>query len=344
MSLRIRCWEGYDAAPYLRSFTAATGINAAAETLISDASAASALLNATDRCDVININNAYVQKVLDPAGCIAPLGEALTQLANDQLLAAFERFRPWMLSADGKSCIGVGQRFGAFNLVVNSRRVSRTLAEDEGFALAADPRARYGVLCYDDFNIFHIAIAAGFDPFQSTNERQRAAFSRTARNWFSNARLVSDDHFVLNRALLAGEIDFYLSGGVYTVSPARRDGHDHLIAITPRSGPVGGRGAIAFAEMTSVTANTRHPDKARAFVQHMLQPDNAVRIAFAETTCNPVAQMGNPDVLSAFSADDLAVIQWDTLAEDLSYCVDYDIVPDHGVLHGLLIEAMTANL
>ena len=31
MSLRIRCWEGYDAAPYLRSFTAATGINATAE-------------------------------------------------------------------------------------------------------------------------------------------------------------------------------------------------------------------------------------------------------------------------------------------------------------------------
>ena len=32
--------------------------------------ASSALLNTTDRCDVININNAYVQKVLDPAGCI----------------------------------------------------------------------------------------------------------------------------------------------------------------------------------------------------------------------------------------------------------------------------------
>ena len=42
------------------------------------------------------------------------------------------------------------------------------------------------------------------------------------------------------------------------MSPARLAGHTELRAIAPRHGPIDGRGAIAFAEITAVLANPNH--------------------------------------------------------------------------------------
>jgi spermidine/putrescine transport system substrate-binding protein len=38
--------------------------------------------------------------------------------------------------------------------------------------------------------------------------------------------------------------------------------------------------------------------------------------------------MGDKKVMSAFSSLQLQAIQWDTLEEDISRCVDYDLVPN----------------
>ena len=81
-----------------------------------------------------------------------------------------------------------------------------------------------------------------------------------------------------------------------------------------------------------------HP-LAAAFLEYLVEPETAVRVAFVDDTCNPVAQMGDPAVLAAFSRSQLEAIQWDTLEEDIARCADYDIVPDLDALLALLRDA-----
>lgn len=342
--LKLLCWEGYDHPKILSPFTRRSGVEVQARTLISDAQAAQALLDEPIAHDILNINNAYVAKCLHPAGRIATLDAAQFEDAFEQMLPQFKRLYRWTRSLDGSQLIGVCQRFGAFNLVINTDLISRTRAQDEGFALADEAGARYGILRYDDFNIFHVCIAAGINPFVALNPVQMQRFEDTARRWFERATLTTSNHHELNRALVEKRIGFYLSGGVYTASPARLDGHLEIEAITPRSGPIDGLGGIVFTEITSALAHQDPHPLAQSFLGYLLEPDTAIRIAFIDGTCNPVAQMGNPAVMAAFRKEQLAAIQWDTLEEDIAYCADYDIVPDHDALLNRLHAAAEPGL
>jgi spermidine/putrescine transport system substrate-binding protein len=214
--------------------------------------------------------------------------------------------------------------------VINTDAISQRSAEQAGFALADEPRfeRRYAILDYPDFNLFHICIGAGIDPFQPLSIEQMDSFERTAARWLQQALLLDADHHRLNRALLAGDIDFYISGGIYTVSPARLQGHRQLLAVTPDRGPIAGKGGIAFSEITSVLQTGRAHPGARAFLDFMLDADTAIAIAFIDGTCNPVAQMGDPQVFQAFSARQLQAIQWETLQDQLQRCADYRVPPD----------------
>jgi spermidine/putrescine transport system substrate-binding protein len=330
--LKLLCWEGYERAEFTHEFSQRTGVEIDGDTLLSDASAAAQVLNQPGAYDVLNINNAYVRNVLHPAGTIEHLDESRFETYLEGQTPSFDALARWTRSADDAHLIGVGQRFGPFNLVINSSLVSRHRAQDEGFALAEDASLPYGVLRYDDFNIFHIAIAAGLNPFQPLSAGEVDVFERKAAQWFDNATLVTDDHHVLNQALVCREIACYLSGGIYTASPARLDGRLEIEAITPNRGPIDGLGGIVFAEITSVLKHDDMHPMGVDFLTYLLEPASAVKIAMIDGTCNPVVQMGNPNVFNAFSARQLAAIQWDTLAEDVSRCVHYDTVPNHAQL------------
>lgn len=343
-TLRILCWEGYETDAILQPFRERYGIEASGETLISDADTAQRLANGeAAQWDVLNINNAYVKKHLHPHGLIKPLNASRFEPHFDTMLSGFDQQYSWALDETGQH-IGICQRFGAFNLVINTRRISVELAEDQGFELAnnTEHRGRFGILLYEDFNIFHICIGSGLNPFIALDNAEQARYGQTALDWFGNAAIVTDDHHALNRALVEGRIDFYLSGGVYTVSPARLEGHTHLRAITPRNGPIDGRGGIAFTEITSVLAHSNVCAGAEDFLEYLLEPETASRIAFVSGTCNPVAQMGDERVRKAFTAKQLDAIQWDTLEEDVGRCADYDIVPNHSALLAQLRKAVAA--
>jgi spermidine/putrescine transport system substrate-binding protein len=328
------CWEGYEADRITELFKRDFDLQLQAETLLSDAAIADELLAGRHPdCDILNINNAYIRDCLEPAGLVRALDDGLIELYRGGIHSLYQRFLPWSYNADGE-LIGIGQRYGPFNLVINTDVISRASAEDQGFGLADDPafRKRYGILDYPDFNLFHICIGAGINPFEPLSVDAIENFKRKAAAWLQNALMLEADHHRLNRALLAGDIDFYISGGIYTVSPARLAGHRNLLAVTPSSGPINGKGGIAFSEITSLLkARQPHPDAA-AFLRFMLQPETAIAIAFADGTCNPVAQMGDPEVFQAFNQQQLNAIQWDTLEHQLQHCADYQIPPDRQLL------------
>ena len=250
--IRLLCWEGYDSPRVLNPFERRSATRVDARTLLSDAGTAEDLLRGRATCDVLNINNAWIRGSLHPGGLVRPLDPERFEPYFERMLPQYSRLYAWARDGTG-SPIGICQRFGPFNLVVNTNRIDRASAEDQGFELANERSPRpYGILLYEDFNLFHVCIGAGLDPFSSLGEDGKGRFDATARRWFHGATVVTDDHFELNRALVDGTIDFYVSGGIYTASPARLAGHPEVRAVTPRSGPIGGRGGIVFTEITSV--------------------------------------------------------------------------------------------
>lgn len=327
-ALQLRCWEGYERAEFLAPFSARHGVPVQARTLIADGDSAVAIARGDDAPDVLNINNAWVRDYLAPRGAIATLDRDFSDAMRSFAAGApsVERMRRWCFDASD-NCIGVAQRYGTFNLVVNTRKISRATAERQGFALAQDAalKKRFGILQFDDFNLFHLCIAAGHNPFVELDEAALVDVQACAQMWFRNAAVVCDDHMRLNRLLLAGDIDFYLSGGVYTVSPLRRDGHLHMRGITPLHGPIAGRGAIAFYEINSVLRRSRAAG--RLFLRYLLSADAAERIAMTPNTCNPLMQMHDPTVMKSFDRQQLDVIQWDGLDEEIARCADYQLMP-----------------
>lgn len=338
--LRLLCWEGYDSHSIFEPFANRYKVDFKTETLLSDNVTAHRLIEGDLRnWDLLNINNAYVRDCLYPKGLIKPLEHDRFSTYKDNIIPCYSDLLPWSYNSDG-DLIGIGQRFGPFNFVVNTDSISKATAEDQGFELANDPsnKRRFGILNYSDFNVFHFCIGAGLNPFTHLDKSELSRFSQLANDWYGRAKLVEDDHHLLNQALINGEIDFYISGGIYTASPARLEGHNNIVAISPIRGPINGKGGIVFTEITSVLKHQNVSAHAESFLKYILEPEIAARIAFVDGTCNPVAQMGDPKVFNIFSKAQLKAIQWDNLEEDLSRCASYQIPPNNDQLLEVLAK------
>ncbi|HIP80452.1 MAG TPA: spermidine/putrescine ABC transporter substrate-binding protein [Kiloniellaceae bacterium] len=334
--LNILCWEGYNSDEVLDPFRRSTSADVSAESGTSDPDMINKLrAGEVNVWDVINVNQPWARDEMWPEGLIKPLPKDRFEPFFADMMAPFNENYKWCYSEDGANLLGIIQRFGPFNFVVNTDKVSRATAEDEGFNLfnEASNAERFGILTYDNWNIFHMCIGAGLDPFVPHSEAEIAAFEKTARAWFKGAKLLTDDLVAMNLALINGEIDFYLTGGTYTASPARLDGSTNIRGITPKKGPLaGGKGGITWVEVTSVVNNPQVSPLAYDFLEYVQDPEVCHAVAFAEGTYNPVTQMGSKKVFDLFSSDELDAIQWDSLEEELSNTVDYQINPDYEVM------------
>ncbi len=340
--LNILCWEGYEDPNLLKVFAEKRGITASGESFLSDDEAVSRILSIErQNWDIVNVNNPFIREILFPKGAIRPINRERFEPHFERMLPQFSSIYQWAYSKDAKELLGICQRFGPFNLVINTRQIAVATAEQGGFALPNDHalKGRYGILSYDDFNVMHICIGADLNPFKPQNKNAQNQFKLMAQSWFQGAAVVTDNHLILNDALVRGEIDFYLSGGTYTASPARLAGYENIRAITPKSGPIDGKGGIVFMEITSVVNNSVISPDAEDFLEYLVSPEVATKIAFAEGTCNPVTQMGDKKVLDAFSAEQLNAIQWDTLEHDVGRSAEYAIIPSYDEFLHLLKEA-----
>ena len=339
--LNILCWEGYNSAQVLDPFRESSGAEVKAESLTNDPTMINRLrAGEINVWDLINVNNPWARKVMWPEKLIKPLDRAMMEPYFDKMLPAFKPPYHWALDESGKELIGMCQRFGPYSYVVNTDKISRATAEDQGWDLWNDPAnaGKYGILESDDWNVFNICCIAGFDPFKAHSDEEVAKFTETAKRVFKGAKLVGDIA-TMNQSLVSGEIDFHMTGGTYSASPARADGATNIRAITPNKGPMtGGKGGISWIEVTSVVNNPDVSPLAVEFLKYVQDPKVAHTVAFAEGTFNPVAQMGNPECFNLFTKEELDAIQWDSLEEEMSRCVEYDIVPDYDKL----LDIMTA--
>lgn len=339
--LNILCWEGYNSAQVLDPFRESSGATVKAESLTNDPTMINRLrAGETNVWDLINVNNPWARKVMFPEKLIKPLDRATMEPYFDKMSPAFKPPYKWAMDDSGAELLGMAQRYGPYSYVVNTDKISRATAEDQGWDLWNDPAndKKYGILDSEDWNVFNLCCIAGFDPFKEHTDEEVAKFAEAAKKVFKGAKLVGDIA-TMNQALVSGEIDFHMTGGTYSASPARADGAKNIRAITPKKGPMaGGKGGISWIEITSTVNNPDLSPQAVQFLQYVQDPKVAHTVAFAEGTFNPVAQMGNPDCFSLFTKDELDAIQYDSLEEEMAGSVEYDIVPDYAKL----LDIMTA--
>jgi spermidine/putrescine transport system substrate-binding protein len=343
--LNILCWEGYNSAQVLDPFRGSSGATVKAESLTNDPTMINRLRAGEIKIwDLINVNNPWARKVMHPEKLIKPLDKARFEPFFEKMMPEFKPPYKWAMSDDGKELLGMCQRFGPYSFVVNTDKVSRKTAEDVGWDLFNDKalEGKYGILESDDWNVFNIFVIAGMDPFKVHTAEELTLFETTAKKVFKGAKMIGDIA-TMNQALISGEIDLHMTGGTYSVSPARADGHPELRGITPAKGPMGGKGGISWIEVTSTVNNPELSPRAADFLAYVQAPDVAHTVAFAEGTFNPVAQMGNPECFKLFTKEELDAIQWDSLEEEMARSVEYDIVPDYDKALDLMTAAKRAR-
>jgi spermidine/putrescine transport system substrate-binding protein len=340
--LNILCWEGYNSAQVLDPFREMKAATVKAESLTNDPTMINRLrAGEINVWDLINVNNPWARKIMWPEKLIKPLDRAKMEPYFEKMSPAFKPPYKWAMDDSGKELIGMCQRYGPYSFVVNTDKVSREMAEDQGWDLWNDPAnaGKYGILESDDWNVFNICCIAGFDPFRPHTDDEVAKFTETAKRVFKGAKVVGDIA-TMNQSFISGEIDFHMTGGTYSASPARADGNKNIRGVTPKKGPMeGGKGGISWIEVTSVVNNPDVSPLAVEFLQYVQDPKTAHVVAFAEGTFNPVAQMGNPDCFNLFTKEELDAIQWDSLEEEMARSIEYDIVPDYDKLLDIMSSA-----
>jgi spermidine/putrescine transport system substrate-binding protein len=193
--LNILCWEGYNSAQVLDPFRQSSGATVKAESLTNDPTMINRLrAGEINVWDLINVNNPWARKVMWPEKLIRPLDRAKMEPYFDKMMPAFKPPYKWALDDSGKELIGMCQRFGPYSFVVNTDKVSRTTAEDQGWDLWNDDSnaGKYGVQESDDWNVFDLCCIAGFDPFKEHSDEEVARYTDTAKRVFKNAKVVGD--------------------------------------------------------------------------------------------------------------------------------------------------------
>ncbi len=341
--LNILCWEGYNTNAVLSPFRELhPNATVRAESGTSDPDMINKLrAGEVNVWDLINVNQPWARGQLYPEGLIRPLDKARFMPYFEHMLPAFSEPAYPLAFAENGDLIGMPQRFGPFSFVVNTDRISRETAEEQGWKLFLDPamKGRYGVLTYDNWNIIHICLTGDQNPFAPMDESGLETFRNTAETIFAGARLRSNDLVAMNMALINGEIDAYFTGGTYTASPARLDGLTNVHAITPTSGPVNGKGGVVWAELTSRVNNPDPSTLAEDFLEYVQKPEVCKAVGFAEGTYNPVAQMGDPDTFKLWRSDELDAIQWESLEEEVSRSLEYRAVASYDELSQIYTAA-----
>ena len=151
--MNILCWEGYNSAQVLDPFRKKEGATVKAESLTNDPTMINRLrAGETNVWDLINVNNPWARKVMWPAKLIKPLPRDQFEPYFEKMLSDFRAPYKWAMSDDRKELLGMAQRFGPYSFVVNTDKISRKIAEEQGWDLFNDPKltGHYGVQKSDD--------------------------------------------------------------------------------------------------------------------------------------------------------------------------------------------------
>ena len=338
--LNFLCWEGYDYPENSDPFSKQYDAKMRFQLVNSDPDAVNKLRGGQDKVfDLVNLNNPWAN-VMYNEGLILPLDEQTFRPYYDRMIDRFKWPYKWAHSnMDGK-LLGMVQRFGPMSFVINTNKISKASARSEGYKIALETsmKGRYGILGWPNETGYILSIMADANPYVKKTPAQLEKIDEITRYVLKNAKVIDENPGALNNALVNGEIDMYMAGGTYTVSSLRADGHPECLAVSPDSGPIVGRGGIAYVEITSVINNPNLSPLAGDYLHYMQTPEAALRIARSGGTLNPVCTM--PELENQLSANELMAIQYDELDEHMSLCAEFEENPDYEHMSAVWAEAL----
>jgi len=127
--LNIYCWEGYNSDDVLDPFRREFSAKVRAEGLTSDPDAVNRLrAGETKVWDLINLNNPWAREMMYPEGLIKPISRERFEPFFNDMMPQFKAPYNWAMDKDGKDLLGMVQRFGPFSFVVNTDKISRSMA------------------------------------------------------------------------------------------------------------------------------------------------------------------------------------------------------------------------
>ena len=331
--LKIFVWSGYSSDPVTSRFADEYDTPVTYELLTSDPDAVNRLrAGEKDIWHIINLNNPWAREWMYPEGTIVPLNTErfAPYYEGDKVFPEFHHPYKWAMDLDYENMLGIVQRIGTFTYVVNTDKISQATAESEGWDLFNGLKDRMAILTWDNWNISHMCLGAGLNPYEDKSDSDMAAFEKTCRLWFNNSKILSDDYFLLNNAMLNGEIDAYVSGSSYCTSTPRLEGYNQFWGTVPESGPVDGKGGIMWIEITSVVNNTADATpRAEDFLEFCLSPELSAVIGQDEDGMTNVAQMSDPDCLAHWTTENLNAVQADALEREIERSFDMYINPNY---------------
>ena len=121
--MKIYCWEGYNQKKYLRKFNQ----KIVSKSFISDFQIANKIKKKLVKCDVLNINNAFIRDFLWKHDLIQELNYLKYNSMYEDYITIFNHLSRWTKNKDQNKIIGIAQRFGSFNFVINSKLIFRTV-------------------------------------------------------------------------------------------------------------------------------------------------------------------------------------------------------------------------
>jgi len=341
-TLNFMCWGGYDSNMILNPFRKKYNCTINVELLNTEPEAVMKLkAGAKNQFHVLNFNGMYCLVAWE-AGLIK-------ELDNDTFVPYFNKlskryqwpYKPAM-SPNGK-VIGLPTRVGTFGMVVNTDKISKKTAQEEAYKITLDPKnkGKFGLLLWDKTVIIHACNAAEITPYKKHTDEEKEKIFGVMKYWFENAKIATPNNVQLTNALISGEIDFHVPGGVYTASRARLAGHWNIVAITPRKRSNGGIGGERFLELIMAVNNPKQTPLADDFLAYMQTKKVAYHVATGsgEYSLNAVVQMNDPEFLSLFTKDELRAIQYDDLEEDLDNAQEHAAIPDYDEMTKLYRKA-----
>ena len=105
-------------------------------------------------------------------------------------------------------------------------------------------------------------------------------------------------------------------------------------------GDADGKGGINWIELNSAVANPEPAADILDFLEWITQPEPAYIVANGNGNLQPVSQMAQPEVLSKFTQEQLAALQWDEFDERIANAVEFDIVPGYDRLYDIYSAAI----
>ena len=178
--MNIYCWEGYNQKNFLNDFP----LKVKSNNFISDYIVAADIKKKIIKCDVININNAFIRDYLWKFNLIKEIDYDKYSPFYSNYIRNFLYLSKWTKSHNKKKIIGVGQRFGNLNYVINSNFIEPRTAELEGYNLINNKNAKFGILLFEDFNIMQIALSCGINPFKTLDQKKLLKFKKNCQLWF----------------------------------------------------------------------------------------------------------------------------------------------------------------